>query len=204
MFFRLFNKVCRSTKACDHLSEHLGGFTALQRFGCHLQAVRDVGGNTAYRQHLCCQGQRDIIDPLFLMLTCKEINRLMHFKRIADRITKNLFHIGQKRYGRHTVTGCHFGDALRKFTRPVIFIHERTGTEFDIHNQGIKACGKLFGQNRRCNQRNTFDRRGDIANAIKPFVRWCQICGLPNDRTPYFTGNLGKLFECWGRAIARN
>ena len=108
----------------------------------------------------------------------------MDLEAVADQITQRLVHAGDDRHhlptdlvtNRHHLAGQGPGGIQVR--------HERSIAAFDIKDDGVSTGGNFLAHDRSGNQRDRFDRAGDIPEGIEFLVGWCQVIGLGQDHGP--------------------
>ena len=71
-----------------------------------------------------------------------------------------------------------------RLPRVVERLHERAVADLDVEHDRVRARGELLRHDRRGDQRDAVDGRGDVAQRVELLVRGHEVAGLPDDREP--------------------
>ena len=117
------------------------------------------------------KGKADFFERGIRFPAAQQFGGFAYFDRIADTFAERTVHIG---YHRRNVPSGGFADIHHFFGKERNFIlipYKRSAAVFYIENYIFCAAGELFAHYARNNERYGTDRRRDIAQSIKLFVR---------------------------------
>ena len=105
---------------------------------------------------------------------------------------------------RQTGTGGDLDDRIGELLGLISARHERAVAELHVHRQPVEPGGELLRQDRRRDERNRLDRRGDVADRVEPFVGGRQIVGLADDRAADVAHDAAKRLPIRHRVVPRD
>ena len=101
-------------------------------------------GEAGETQKLAAERQRDPLQPLVLVFAGQEIDRVLHFDRVARGAGERLVHVGDQRHGRQAGAVRDRRDALRQLARRFERGHEGARAGLHVHHQAFEAGGEFF------------------------------------------------------------